>query len=160
MDFRYERKLINEQNSSTSWIDYSKTHYKLGILQDGIYRITYNDLISYGITPSQINPLTLKLFVKGEQLPLRVFGEADMSFDQNDFIEFWATKNYSGDAYKNIVTTGTDYLNYMNRYTDTTSAWLVWDGANGLRINEYSGIPAVSVDTISSHLAKNHLGNI
>lgn len=156
IEFRHKRKIIDEKISSANWIDYSKTHYKLGVIRDGIYRITYNDLISYGINPLSINPLTLKLFVKGKQLPLRVFGEGDQSFDEEDYIEFWGTKNYSGENYRSIVNSGMNYLNYMNRYTDTTSLWLVWGGDNGVRINEYTGTPGGSADTISSHIVKLH----
>lgn len=157
LDFRSNRKIDENPLFSTNWIDYTKTHYKLGIIRDGIYRIGYNDLISYGISPSSINPKTIKIYVKGDQLPLRVAGEEDQTFDESDYIEFWCTKNYSGDEYRSIVNTGQDYLNYMNRYNDTTSAWLVWDGDDGLRLSEISGSPAAITDTITSHLVKTHL---
>ena len=157
LDFRSNRKIIDNSIFSTDWIDYTKTHYKLGVIRDGIYRINYNDLLSYGISPSSINPKTIKIFVKGEQLPLLVSGEDDLVFDESDYIEFWCTKNYSGDDYRSIVNTGQDYLNYMNRYNDTTSAWLVWDGENGLRLSESSGSPVSVTDTVTSHLVKTHL---
>ncbi len=155
-NFRSKNKSRSIQDSTANWIDYSKTHYKLGIVRDGIQRITVDNLISYGITPSLVNPKTIKIFRKGEQLPLFIKGEDDLSFDQADYIEFWCEKNYGSPNYKNVVQTGQDYLNYMDRYSDTTIVWLTFGGNDGRRIEIMQQSPSVTADTIKSHLSKKH----
>ena len=44
-NLRSKNKSLSIQDSTANWIDYSKTHYKLGIIKDGIYRISFDNLI-------------------------------------------------------------------------------------------------------------------
>lgn len=155
--FRGKNKSLSVQDTTANWIDYSKTHYKLGIIKDGIYRITFDNLISYGISPASVNPKTLKIFRKGDQIPIYVKGEDDLSFDQDDYIEFWCEKNYGSPNYTAIVQTGQDYLNYMDRYSDTSMVWLTFGGDDGRRIEVMQQSPSVTADTIKSHISKKHL---
>ena len=155
-NFRSKNKSFSIQDSTSNWIDYSKTHFKLGVIKDGIYRILFNDLINYGISPASVNPKTFKIFRKGDQIPLFVKGEEDLSFDQDDYIEFWCEKNYGSQNYNNIVQTGQDYLNYMDRYSDTSMVWLTFGGDDGRRIDILEQVPSVTADTIKSHLSKGH----
>lgn len=156
LEFRSLRKLDHYQNSLSDWIDYSKNYYKLAIIRDGTYRISYNNLVSYGIAPSLINPKTIKVFSKGKQLPLFVKGEDDLAFNQNDYIEFYAERNYGSSRYRDIVDTGEDYLNYLDRYSDTAFVWLSYDGEDGLRIPTQNLQNVVTSDTIKSYLNRQH----
>lgn len=146
---------IKNKFNSDDWIDYSKEYIKLGIIKDGIHRIGYNDLLAYGLNPQTINPKSFKLYNKGKQIPIYVEGESDNSFDTNDFIEFYAEKNYSGKDYTQIVPIGTDYNNYMDRYNDTSHVWLTWDGADGERINLYNKFSS-TLDTLYESKVKVH----
>lgn len=146
----------NTNDISGEWIDYSKTHFKLSVIRDGIYRIRYTDLLSYGIVPSSINPKTIKMFKRGSQIPIYIEGEDDFSFDESDYIEFWCTRNYNPEDYRNIVNMGQDYINYMDRYSDTTVIWLTYDGEDGLRVPVVKTTAAVTADTIKSHITKRH----
>jgi len=143
-------------DSTGNWIDYNAEYVKLNIPEDGIYRITYNDLLSYGINPSSIDPLKIKIYNKGIEIPLFVFGETDLSFDSGDYIEFYCEKNYSGENYKKVVQTGEDYKNYLDRYSDTTTVWLNWSGNNGKRITIQNIILSGVADTLQSHIAFKH----
>ena len=60
-----------------------------------LFRIYKSDLESYGINTSTIDPKTFQLFESGNEKPIYVFGETDLIFDDNDYIEFYGTKNYS-----------------------------------------------------------------
>lgn len=154
-DFRSERE-ITKDDPTTSWIDYTKDYLKLKIANDGLYRITYTDLESYGINPISVNPKTVKLFNRGIQIPIYLNGENDLTFDSIDYIEFFSEKNYGSVNYRDIVPTGTDYLNFMNRYTDTTVVWLSWGGEFGKRVPIDNSTSVIQLDTVSSTKVKLH----
>ncbi|NWF50696.1 MAG: T9SS type A sorting domain-containing protein [Ignavibacteriaceae bacterium] len=156
-DYRSFPKFSIEVDTSGNWIDYSKEYVKLLIHSDGIYRITYNDLIQYGVNPGSFNPKTLKIFLNGAQIPLYVSGEDDNVFNPEDYIEFWATRNYGSPDYRDIVPVGVDYLEFFNRYNDSSFVWLTWDGNNGARLNTVQqSLPGIT-DTLTSHITKIHL---
>ena len=157
INFRSFQPLLTQDDSTGNWIDYSKEYVKLKIPNDGIYRIFYDDVIDYGLNPAQINPLTFKVYWKGQQISIFVFGENDNSFDPGDYIEFWATKNYGSTDYRTLVPIGEEYLEYMNRYTDTTIVWLTWDGENGERMLIHNTYTPGLTDSITTHLVKIHL---
>ena len=155
--FRSRHKYFSINDSTGSWIDYSQQYVKLAISEDGIYRIGYNELINYGIDPSSLNPSKLKIINKGNEIPLFVFGEDDNSFDPGDYIEFWATKNYGAPNYRTLVEKGEEYLEYMDRYTDTSFVWLSWEGEDGLRTMIENNYVQNLTDSITTHLTKIHL---
>jgi hypothetical protein len=155
-NFRTKRESTSISDSSGNWIDYTKTYHKFSIIKDGIYRIAYDDLTSIGVDASTINPKTIKIFRKGKQLPLFVSGEGDLEFGLTDYIEFYAEKNYGSPYYRNLVSIGQDYLNFMDRYNDTSFVWLTYGGTDGKRI-QIQSLPNISTtDTIKSYLQKQH----
>ena len=153
--YRSFHKSFALSDTTGNWIDYSKDYVKLAIPEDGIYKITYNDLTNYGVAPSSVNPLTFRIFYKGKEIPLFVSGENDNTFNENDYIEFWAEKNYGSPNYRQIVPIGTDYLNYYDRYNDTSFVWLTWDGENGLRADSINTIVPSLTDTVKSSYCEN-----
>ena len=157
--FRSFRKLFSYPDTTGNWIDYSNQYVKLAVPADGIYRIGYQDLINYGLNPSNIDPSTIKIFCKGKELPLFLKSSQAGTFANGDYIEFWAQKNYGSPNYRQIVPIGTDYLNYMDRYTDTTFLWFTWGGQNGHRINVDSSVASQTTDTLNSYLNLQHFEN-
>ncbi len=120
-------------SSSDSWIDYNKTYVKIGTALDGIYRVTKTDLEELDINTSSINPKSFSLYLKGEEVPIFVEGEDDLSFDADDFIEFVGIRNMGG-HHREISSGDEPYNEYLGRYSDTTIYWLTWGGKNGLRV--------------------------
>ncbi|HED38414.1 MAG TPA: hypothetical protein ENI76_09270, partial [Ignavibacteria bacterium] len=108
------------------WINFNTTYLKLGVASDGVYRISKQDLINLNISTLSIDPRNFNLFYKGKTIPIFVKGEADGSFDNNDYIEFFGRKNW-GDKYRETSTEPEPYKNYLNLYSDTTIYWLTWD---------------------------------
>lgn len=155
--FRSFNPLYTYSDTTGNWIDYSRDYVKLAIPADNIYRITHNDLLSFGLNPSLINPQTFKLFRLGVEQPIFVYGQDDGVFDSTDFIEFYCERNYSYQDYRRIVGIRQDYINYMNRYTDTSIVWLTWGGTPGKRVTIIDQIPSVTQDTLTSHLVNLHL---
>lgn len=149
-------KEIQSDDSLSKWIDYSQSYVKLKIPQDGIYRIYYNDLKEYGIE-TFINSRKLKLYNKGRQIPIYVNDGGDDSFDEQDYVEFYCEKNYGSKNYREIVPIKNDYLNYFDRYNDTTFVWLSWEGENGDRVNIVKENNKTASDTLNYGLIKLHL---
>ncbi len=141
-------ELSDNVSRQSNWIDYSKTYLKIGVLKDDLYRITKNDLLNFNINTENINPKSFKMLVKGEQIPIYVFGESDNSFDDADFIEFFGVRNYGDSNYFDAAIYGQPYNEYLNRYSDTTAYWLTWGGDDGLRIDTLTHISTSPNDTI------------
>lgn len=121
-----------------NWIIPNKTYLKMYIAQDGIYRLTRNEFTQSGINTGNIDPRTVKLYYKGNEIPLYFEGEQDGSFDANDFIDFYGKRNYGGITTTYLASYGPttfDYSTdeYYNQYSDTSVYWIGWDGANGIR---------------------------
>ena len=76
------------------WINYDKVYYKVVVNEDGIYRIGFQEIIDAGI-PLSINPRRLQIYYHGQEIPIRVEGEADGRLDSLDYIEFYGKERDS-----------------------------------------------------------------
>lgn len=123
-----------------NWITPNQTYLKMYVINNGIHRIDKTDFTAAGIPVSGIDPRTVKLYYKGNQIPIYFFGESDGTFDDADYFDFYGSRNYGGltntyDEIKNVVYTTDEYYNL---YSDTSVYWIGWGGANGLRFADYN----------------------
>lgn len=130
------------------WITPNKNYLKLFIVEDGIYRITRTEFTSSGINTSSIDPRTVKVYYKGIEIPVYFFGEQDGSFDANDYLDFYGTRNYGGLTNTYAASFGPTTVDYVtdefyDLYSDTSVYWIGWDGSNGQRF----GISGYTVQT-------------
>jgi hypothetical protein len=102
------------------------TPTKIFVSKEGIYTVTYDDLVSAGLNLSGIDPRTFKLHNKGEEIAIYVFGESDGAFDPGDYFDFYG-------------------LSMTGDYTETNVYWLTSGGNNGLRMTEKDGAPSYTV---------------
>ncbi len=140
--------------SNDNWIDYSKTYLKIATAENGIYRITKQNLENIGINVSTINPKTFKLFLRGKEIPIYIKGENDLNFDPQDYIEFVGIKNKGG-HHREISPYGKPYNEYLGRYTDTTVYWLTWEGNIGKRVKQMQNYLSTP-DTLKYYSQINH----
>lgn len=145
---------------SDSWINYDQEYIKLGVAADGIYRLTRSDLLSYGVSVQSVNPQSIKLFLRGKEIPVTVSGEQDGSFDESDFVEFVGRRNYGSLDYRKIAATDSPFNEYLNMYSDTAIYWLTWSDEPGKRVKTAASPPALQTDTLRYydhllHLEKN-----
>ncbi len=64
--------------------------YRLYVRQDGIYHITFSDLKNFGIDPSIIDPATLRIVNKNQQVAVYVSdNHNDGHFHTDDYFEFY-----------------------------------------------------------------------
>jgi hypothetical protein len=139
--------LISFANSSSfgqalygnEWIfDYSKTYYKIKVASNGIYKIPFATLQTYGIENNFGSDYLI--FNKGVEVPIYVSNAG--LFSSNDFIEFYGEKNdgwLDSLIYKNP---STEQLNpFYSLFNDTAIYYLVVQaGVNHSRILGTSNI--------------------
>jgi len=120
-----------------SWYNASQPYVQIDVAADGVYRVdasSLRDALPNGTSLSGIDPTTLRLFGKGSEAPLHLSGTGDGELDPGDTITFVGQRNrgtdelwaYDGDASAQSST-------YYSLYSDTTTYWLTWGGASGLR---------------------------
>ncbi len=149
---------INSTQASNSVLS-TGTWYKLSASETGIYVITYNDLLAYGIPASTIDPRNISLFGNSpgevpllngaprpndlQEIAIEVKGEGDGVFDVGDTIFFynhsqmtWTPKNSSP-----------QFQHQINHYSDSTYFYLTVGGGIGKRISDQQSLPNFTVAT-------------
>ena len=123
-----------------NWITPNQVYLKTYVINNGIYRIQKSDFESAGITTSGIDPRTVKVYYKGNQVPIYFYGEQDGVFNDSDYFDFYGQRNYGGltkyyDTYNNVAYTKDEYINI---YSDTSVYWIGWGGSFGQRLTDFS----------------------
>jgi len=120
--------------------------YKIGVVQKGLYKITYDFLKKMGIDVDKIDPRDIRLYGNGGgQLPfansqpryddlqenaIYIQGEADGKFDKSDYILF----NGQRQTLWSYSATDQQFHHSVNLYWDTTYYFLTIDTQHGKRI--------------------------
>jgi len=64
---------------------------KIGVTEDGLYELTYSDLISAGLDLDSVDPRTIKITNRGVELRIYIQGQDDGVFDPEDVVLFYGT---------------------------------------------------------------------
>ena len=117
------------------WIDYSQSYYKMLLAEDGVYRVSYQELVDGGVPVDQLSGDQIQLYYFGEEIAIKVSSSGVLS--EGDYIEFYGVKN-RGELDQYIYRQKEDALNPLySLYTDTSAYFLTWDeGVQGKRIAE------------------------
>ncbi|AUD00448.1 putative type IX secretion system sortase PorU2 [Spirosoma pollinicola] len=140
----------------TRWLVYSQTYYKIPVAEDGIYRVTTNELQKAGVPTNQIDPTTLQLFHRGVEQAIYVEGETDTHFDTGDFLEFYGRKNDGIPDSALYRPASAQPHAYYSLFTDTTAYFLTWrlDGKPGRRMVAYTDTTSAGLTPEPYHLAE------
>ncbi|MGY6561192.1 MAG: putative type IX secretion system sortase PorU2 [Luteibaculaceae bacterium] len=84
---------LSAQIFGNEWINYGQQYYSFKVWQDGVYRLSKTQLEQAGVPVNSIDPRNFQLFAEERQVPILVVGEEDGSFNETDFIEFFARRN-------------------------------------------------------------------
>ncbi len=131
-------QLISQSNilKSGKWI-------QLEFPNNGVYKITPNDLVAFGLDLSQINPKKLHFYaIQGPQLsllngpvenscteiPIYIQGESDGVLDPTDFILLYKQTS------KDILVRNGDLKHFNNFYSNKSYGIFGYNDTNGLRI--------------------------
>ena len=106
--------------------------YKIGVAEDGIYKITYEDLDKAGFPVASVDPHKIQIYNKGGEIAIYVNGLEDGSFDAGDYIDFWGVKNE-----KTFINEYPDL--YSDPFSDINVYWLIEGDNNGRRLVDESG---------------------
>ena len=121
---------------------------KIGVSNDGIYKLDYQDLIDLGMDVSNINPKNIRIYgqrggllpVQNEmpkkndlkELSIEVIGQSDASFDSNDYILFYGQSphqwNLNSDGF---------FSRQQHYYDNQTYYFITADLGEGKRINSF-----------------------
>jgi len=165
-DLNYELTPLSSVVSKTSSVINSVLAngiwYKFAIDSSGVYKIDKKFLQNLGINTSAINPKNIRIYGNGgAMLPqlnsafryadlqedaIYVHGENDGSFDNNDYILFYA----KGPNGWNIDTVNKKVSHIKNIYTDQTTYFLTVDQGPGKRITSKPTINQNSIQTITT----------
>ena len=142
----------------------SGTWYRIAVTQTGLYRITWEDLVSMGLDPSQVNPANIRVYGNGAgMLPelnskariddlrensIAVIGGDDGTFDPQDYIVFYgeAPDRWVFDNVRKI------FNHIKNLYSDTTFYYVNTDLGPGNRVSAEE-----STDSLPSYTSRRFL---
>ncbi len=82
-----------QKKYGNEWIDTGKKYLKLKVSEDGIYKLTYEQMEAYGFLQSQVDGRDFKLINYGKECAIHV---SNIDFGKNAYIEFYGEKNRIG----------------------------------------------------------------
>jgi len=105
--------------------------------EDGIYTLTYDDLVAAGVKLQKIDARTLSMFSRGQEVALWVVGEEDGRFDPGDTLSFYGQRSES-------------------RYSAERVYWLSWGQIQGKRMTTSDVSPAQGGTLVTDYRATLH----
>jgi hypothetical protein len=131
------------QPYGNEWIDYTKTHYKVKVAKDGIYRIPFSVLQNAGL--GSVSGSSFIMYHNGQPVPIYV-SSGNNPLGQSDYIEFYGRKNI-GDVDSFLYNTAAAQPHpYYSLYSDTSVYFLtIKQGSSNPRyidfLNNLSNLP-------------------
>jgi uncharacterized repeat protein (TIGR01451 family) len=111
--------------------------YRVYVHEEGIYKLTYQDLLQAGVLNGDPDPRTFRLYNQGQEVAIHVQGQGDGKFNTGDYVLFY------GKALE-------------SKYTPYNVYWLTHGGGTGRRMATRNGQPTAGT-TPSFHRDKHHI---
>lgn len=117
------------------WIDYDQSYFKMMLAEDGLYRVSYEELQAAGVPVQSLSGAALQVYYFGQEQAISV--STSGAFGSGDYIEFVGVKN-RGELDKHLYREESDQLNpRYSLYSDTSAYFLTWEqGVAGKRLAE------------------------
>lgn len=132
---------------SNDWVDFNQTYYKISVAKEGLYRITYNDLVAANFPANSVDPRLIKLYHRGQEQAILVQGENDAVFNTSDYIEFYGQRNDGTLDRKLYQPASLQPHPYYNLYSDTTAYFLTYSltASAGKRMDNFSEVNVLNL---------------
>lgn len=134
---------LNAQNLfGNEWIDSGARYLKLSINRTGIYRLNFEDIKNADSSFLQTNPANWHLFFRGKEVAIRIVGQQDGVFGNQDYVEFYGESN-DGSQDSLLYRPRKRLHPYQTLFSDTSAYFLTNSAAQvGKRIPELNIPPA------------------
>ncbi|NNE26757.1 MAG: hypothetical protein HKN09_07930, partial [Saprospiraceae bacterium] len=108
------------------WFETGKTYIKVYLDEDGIYKLSYDELLSAGVPLNQIQGRDLMMHYFGNEIP--IFTTNEGSWNTSDYLIFHGKSN-DGELDKHMYSDWeNEQLNpYYSMFTDESVYYLSWD---------------------------------
>jgi hypothetical protein len=111
---------------ANDWINFNQTYFKIPVSKDGVYKLTYSDLLNAGFPVNAVDPRFIQLYHRGKEQAIYVKGQADAVFNSTDFIQFYGKKNDGTLDSLLYRPASSQPHKYYNLYSDTTAYFLTY----------------------------------
>lgn len=157
---------LNNKTFGSSSVLASGDWYKIGVLKDGVFKISYQFLKNIGLDIDNLNPNDFKLYGNGgkmlptlnsdfraddlKQNAVHIEGASDGVFNQNDYVLFYGQSPHEWE-----FDGGDKFKHELNRFSDTTYYFITFSGTgeSAKRINLQSNQTTSNqiVNTFNAH---------
>ncbi len=136
--------------------------YKIGVMQDGVYKMNYSFLKQLGIPVDSINPRNIQLFGNGGKMlsysnaafryddlqenSIKVSGENDNRFDTSDFVLFYG----QGTTRWNYTPSDQKFHHQLHNYSDTNYYFIRVGASSGKRIQLQTSEQGPATNTVNT----------
>jgi len=149
-----------EDNFDPGWYRSDVSYLKIGVTEDGVFRVSGQNLLDAGASIATIDPANFHLFDHGREIPIEVQVSAAGTMGVSDHLIFVGRRNDGRDeAWAYNEDTSLISSTFFSLYSDTTTYWLTWDDVPGLRYSTPASDPPAPVLTTalrdSLHLEQN-----
>ena len=130
--------LSYSQQYNNYWINYNQEYYRIAIHEDGLYKISYQELQAAGVPVGSIDPRNIQVFHNGEEQHIYIKGESGTGiFDPGGHIEFYGKRN-RGELDLIFFDNPQSQVNPdYSFYSDTSSYFLTWNNSTSNRRINY-----------------------
>ncbi|HZD56717.1 MAG TPA: C25 family cysteine peptidase, partial [Anaerolineales bacterium] len=116
----------------------SGPRYRIVVVHDGIYQLTYTDLKNAGMDVDAVDPRNFHLSSQGQNIAIDVVGEADGKFDFGDSIKFYGQKFYGDHLAQEYAIESTHWMTYSHQLSD--GSFVLWHPEfNATMLEKYTG---------------------
>ena len=113
------------------WINFDQNYHKILVEEDGIYRISYENLINANIPLSSIQANQFQIFHLGEEIPIYISSNTTLA--NGDYIEFYGEKNRSALDEHLFKNPSTELLNpEYSLFNDAAAYFISWTNSGAV----------------------------
>jgi hypothetical protein len=143
--------------ATNNWITFGQQYYKVVLSQDGIYRITYQDLQNAGAPIAAIDPRLIQVFHRGREQAIYFKHEqqpADATFDPSEYLEFFGQRNDGATDRPMYNPPTSQPHSYNNLQSDTSAYFLTWNSfpVQGKRAEQFDQVNSSGIAVESAHI--------